>query len=119
MHGSFDVQAVKKFYNFYDLPLAEDFSEGNLYDFSSTGVTTGATKMPKKSESVEAKHKKAKKILDDANKKMLEEFSEENLKRLELAQKLYSMTSERYEKEQKGKKEMVQYSESFGEEVYS
>jgi hypothetical protein len=118
MHGSFDTKAVQKFYSFYDSPLVENFSEGGLYDFSKSGMTKkdcGCSHAEKK-EPIAKKHKKAKEILDAANMKVLQDYSEENLRRLELAQKLYDLTSERYEKEKADNAAQLQYAESIGQE---
>lgn len=116
MHGSFDVKAVQKFYSFYDADLAEDFSESNLYDFSSTGARKCSDFADKtKKKSFAKMHKKAKAALDAANEKVLEEYSEENLHRLALAKQLYDLTSEKFAQEQAENKEALQYSESYGE----
>lgn len=122
MHGSFDVKAVQKFYSLYDHSPVENFSEGSLYDFSRTGTSgtsgCGCSHSEKKAkrEPIAKKHKKAKEILDAANMKVLEEYSEENLHRLELAQKLYDLTSERYEREKAQNAAELQYAEYIGQE---
>lgn len=118
MHGSFDVKAVQKFYSFYDHTPVENFSEANLYDFSKSGMTKkdcGCSHAERR-ESIVKKHKKAKEILDAANMKVLQEYSEDNLRRLELAQKLYDLTSDRYEKEKAQNASELQYAESIGQE---
>lgn len=116
MHGSFDVEAVKKFYNFYDHVPVQDFSEAGQFDFSSCGSKGAAfAPSPKKKVSFAEKHKKAKAILDAANMRVLEEYSEENLHRLDLAQKLFDLTSEQYAKEQTERAEELQYAESIGQ----
>lgn len=125
MHGSFDVSAVKKFYGFYgSSPKTDfsDFSEGGLYDFSSAGMNPkidGKNSKKGNKVSIAEKHKKAKTILDEANHKMLEDFSEENLHRLELAQKLFDLTSQRYAREQEEHFRALQYSEEIGPEDLS
>lgn len=118
MHGSFDVKAVQKFYSFYDQSPVENFSEGGLYDFSKSGMTKkdcGCSHAEKKVP-ISKKHKKAKEILEAANMKVMQEYSEDNLRRLELAQKLYDLTSERYEKEKAENAAELQYAESIGQE---
>lgn len=118
MHGSFDVKAVQKFYSFYDHSPTENFSEAGLYDFSKSGMTKkdcGCSHAEKK-ESIAKRHKKAKEVLDAANLKVLEEYSEDNLHRLGLAQKLYDLTSERYERERAQNASELQYAESIGQE---
>lgn len=117
MHGSFDVKAVQKFYSFYDYSPAQEFSESGLYDFSRAGKTDcGCAHSEKKKEPIAKRYKKAKEILEAANVKVLEEYSEDNLHRLELAQKLYDLTTERYEKEKAENASELQYSESIGQE---
>lgn len=120
MHGSFDVEAVKKFYGFYDNLSIGDFSQakGNLYDFSSAGMPDKVTMTapPKKKKSIAEKHDMAKRALDDANTKMLEEYSEDNLKRLALAQQFHELTLKQFEKEQAEKKAALQYAEFIGPE---
>lgn len=119
MHGSFDVKAVQKFYSFYDADLKEDFSESNLYDFSSTGSRgrSSCSNFSDKSKrkSIKEMHMKAKGALDAANAKVLEEYSEENLNRLALAKQLYDLTSQRYAKEQEDNKAALQYAEYYDE----
>lgn len=120
MHGSFDVEAVKKFYGFYTNLSTEDFSEGDrkLYDFSSAGMPkkVAMAAMPKKKKSIAEKHEMAKKALEEANLKMLGEYSEENLKRLALAQQFHELTSKQFAKEQAEKKAALQYAEFIGPE---
>ena len=48
--------------------------------------------------------------------KVMQEYSEDNLHRLELAQKLYDLTSERYDKEKAENSLQLQYAESIGQE---
>lgn len=120
MHGSFDLESVRKFYSFHNTTLTEDFSETGLYDFSSTGTKgrkgcTDFSSTSKKKKSIKEMHMKAKDALDDANAKLLEEYSEENLKRLSLAKKLHDLTSERYVKEQEDNKKALQYAEYYDE----
>lgn len=119
MHGSFDTKAVQKFYSFYDKDLTENFSEGSHYDFSRTGAKGCSDYMDKpKKKSVVKMHKKAKDALEAANAKVLEEFSEENLHRLELAQKLYALTSEAFNKEKEERDLQLQYAESIGQDDF-
>ena len=117
MHGSFDTKAVQKFYSFYDQDLTENFSESALYDFSKTGSKGCSDYTDKaKKKSVVKMHKKAKEALEAANAKVMAEFSEENLHRLELAQKLYALTTEAYSKEKADRDLQLQYAESIGQE---
>lgn len=120
MHGSFDVSAVQKFYSFYDFSPVENFSESSQYDFSKCGSKdTGFAPAKREKRSIAARHRKAKEVLDAANMKVLEEYSEENLHRLELAQKLYDLTSEQFAKEQAERAEELQYAEEIGQEDLS